>query len=348
MCFCQDEKALQFLLTVPQKWRLFWAIESIGMSFALALIAITYVGDSSPLLEENNRIVSVFPTFYTWGVNPAALTICSLVLSSTLHSVSEYLSEASKSVDEAKFGFTIKTVVRGLSSMIKTGRERVRKEPWFFGILGMWIAQALISWVFLSEIQGFPLAFTVAAIESASEEHKFVTIDNKVALIYANTILAIGLVARALSRWRRGGAIVTELSEPCSQSSQISQRIQRWGSRADSRVPSLLVGWGVGYWLTSLLYVLGLAWHGGGWTNAPIVASLIGYVVCPLFPIAGVFMVADPNVLGTRFGSFVKPAVDIIRNSRRVEFWLLSTLFRDVVSIWIWYCYFLRSELLSL
>ena len=49
----QDEKALKFLSTIPQKWRLFWAIESIGMSFALALVAIVYIGDSSPLLKMN-------------------------------------------------------------------------------------------------------------------------------------------------------------------------------------------------------------------------------------------------------------------------------------------------------
>ena len=317
------------------------------MSFALALVEIVYVGDTSPLLEGNNRIVRVFPTFFTWAVNPAAVTMCSLFLSYCLHHVCAHFSKASQRVDESRFRFLVQMATMSSRTILKTMKESLSGEPWFFAFLGTWLAQAVAGWLFLSGKYGFPIAFTVAAIESAIKEHSLVAIDNKLALAYSNAALVTGLAARSLRlllrRHQRDG-ISTELH----QFSENCPRRQRWEVCADSRVPSLLVGWGLGYWVTSLLYVLGISWDGGGWNNPPVVVAISGYVVIPCFLIAGVLMVADPNSLGRRLGLLLKPIADRIRNRRRVEFWVLTTVFRDVLSIWIWYCHFLRSELIKL
>ena len=347
VCVRQDEKSLKFLSKVPQKWRLFWAFESIGMSFSLALVEIVYVGDTSPLLEGNNRIVRVFPTFFTWAVNPAAVTMCSLFLSYSLHHVCAYFSEASQRVDESRFSFVVKMATMSSRTMTETVIERLSGEPWFFAILGTWLAQAAAGWVFLSGKFGFPIAFTVAAIESAVEKHTLVAIDNKSALLYSNAVLVTGVAAKSLGLLIRQHDRDTAVSEPRRCSGPFARRLMCIRC-SDSCVPSVLMGWGVGYWVTSMLYVLGISWEGGGWNNPPVVVAIFGYVVIPCFLIAGIFMVADPNSLGTRLGYLIKPVADRIRNRRRVEFWVLATVFRDVLSIWIWYCYFLRSELIKL
>ena len=49
-------------------------------------------------------------------------------------------------------------------------------------------------------------------------------------------------------------------------------------------------------------------------------------------------MVADTNFLGTRFGALVKPAVDRLRNRRRVEYWVMASVLRDILVLWVVYC----------
>ena len=112
---------------------------------------------------------------------------------------------------------------------------------------------------------------------------------------------------------------------------------QSCGRCADARVPSLLVGWGVGYWVTSLLYMLGGAWHGGGWTNAPTVVVVVGYVVLPCFFVVGILMMTDTNLLGERLGAFVKPTVDTLKDNRRLWYWIMATVLRGVFRLWVFF-----------
>lgn len=102
----QDEKALNFLLTVPQNWRLLWAIEYIGDSLALAVVAIIYIGDFSPLSEGNNGGLLNWPNSFVCMVNPAAATVASVLVSSTLQTFCDYWSEACDSVDAPTLGLT--------------------------------------------------------------------------------------------------------------------------------------------------------------------------------------------------------------------------------------------------
>lgn len=43
----QDEKAVGVLKHVKGKWRLFWVLESIGLSFWLALLAVKVTGNAT-------------------------------------------------------------------------------------------------------------------------------------------------------------------------------------------------------------------------------------------------------------------------------------------------------------
>lgn len=56
-------------------------------------------------------------------------------------------------------------------------------------------------------------------------------------------------------------------------------------------------------------------------------------------------MVADENFFGRRFRALVKPAVDTLQNRRGVEFWVMASVLRDIVVLWIAFCDSLRSPL---
>lgn len=344
----QDEKALKCVLTVPQRWRLFWAIESAGISFVLALIAIYYIGDASPLMEGNNGILKTFPTWFVWGVNPAAVTLCSVVLSSTMRSVCELCSEACQTVDEPTVGAMVLSSVQVLTASMKRVNERLRREPWFHVALAIWLAHALPSWFFtVNRDNGFPIAFVFNPSAPESPQASLVVSDNIMALIYYNVVLVAGLAAKALN------ALLTEYKRvivvPVTDESSEERGVASEGGHGCtySGVSSLLLGSGIEYWITSLLYVLGCSWHGGGcgWNNAPIVVTVVAYVVIPCFLVGCVFMVADINLFGTRFGNFVAPAVSILRDRRTVLFWIMAAVLRDFIDVWIACCDALRSPL---
>lgn len=85
------------------------------------------------------------------------------------------------------------------------------------------------------------------------------------------------------------------------------------------------------------MYVLICAWDSSGcdWNDAPGAPSIFAYVAIPCLPIAGIFIVADANFLGTRVGAFVKSVVGRMRSTRRVEYWIMESGFRDFVVWWI-------------
>eukprot|EP00904_Undaria_pinnatifida_P010742 jgi/Undpi1/6799/HiC_scaffold_21.g09275.m1 len=132
-----DEKALKLFLTIPRKWRLFWAIESIGISFALALVAIVYFGDSSLLLQKNNDILETFPTWFVWGTNPIAVTLSSVLFTSFVEAVGEFWKEAWKTVDKTTPRSLVGDVFVGLVAAMKRGFGLLREEPYFYVALDM-------------------------------------------------------------------------------------------------------------------------------------------------------------------------------------------------------------------
>lgn len=343
-----DEKALKLLLTVPAKWRLFWAIESAGISFALALVAIYYMGDASPLLEGNNGILKTFPTWFLWVVNPTAVTLCSVVLSLAMQAVCNLLSEAREHVDEPSFGAIVSSVYDIIVAARNRAKERFRREPCFHVALAIWLGQAVAMWsTTVQRDNELPVAVYFNPSTSGSEHATLVITDNKLVLLYSNSLLVIGLAAKVFTVFLPRNERLGIAPAPLDSLGGGEPRDRR-GAYEHSSVPSLLVGSGIGYWITTLLYVLGCSWHGGGcrWNDPPIVVTVISYAVVPSFFVASFFIVADVNVFGSSFGKLIKPVVDIMRDRRTIVFWIIASVFRDVVDVWIGFCHSLTSPLL--
>lgn len=330
----QDEKALKFFSTITQKWRLFWAIESIGISFALALVALFHVGDSSPLLEGNTEALqSVYGTWFYWGLNPVGVTLASVLLSSSLEAVCAYFSEACENSDNVTFGSMAASALEAVRRAVKRAVEGFKREPCFNVIIGMWLAEGGVVWSYIVGSLGsspFPVAFTLDTTESARGEGRLVTTSDTSRLLYISAIFATGLAAKAFS-------VFLPRSLGPSNYAREGGRGDGEFSCADYRVPSLLMGWGIGYWVFSLLFVLSISWPGNGWDNAPLIVTLTSYVTIPGFLIAGMLMVADTDIFGKRFGAFVKPAVSILNDRGRVEHWIMATTFRDMLIAWTAY-----------
>lgn len=340
----QDEKALRFISTVPRKWRLFWAIKSIGISFALALVAILYAGDGSLLLKANTDIIKSFLTWFIWGLNPAALTLSSVLLSSALQAVCELVNELCEGVHDVSCSCMLPKTLEIVNTAVKSLNGWLRAEFLFCVISGLWCLHGVANYSSLTNNNGFPVALSLGPTSRSSEEYTLDITENKIFFIGLNTILAAGLAAKTVGVVRTNNNRVAVISKPPVSSDDTcqGQALQSYGG-ASSRVPSLLIGWGTGYSVTSLLYALGSSLNGGRRSNAPIILTVIGYVVLPFFLVALVFVAADTNFLGSKLGAFVKPAIDIVRNKSRVEYWIIATVLRDFLVFWIGFWASLKS-----
>lgn len=341
----QDEKLLRFIVMVPQEWRLFWAIESVGISFALALVGIVYTGDDSSLLNTHTDNIQTFPTWFIWGLNPVAVTLSSILLSSTLRAVCQMIGTASKKAVNSECGGFIPTNTVGILVVtVRNTYRRITLEPCFHIMLGLWLTHGVHNWRCLTKHDGFPIALRLVATTRSSEEYGLGISKHKSVLLGINAVLVTGLAAKALGAVCPAAGRATATPEQ-----QVSLDDTLQGHEIEnipdflSRVPSLLVGWGSGYWATSLLYLLSISLHGGGWPNAPIVLSGIGYVALPCFAVILILVAADTNFLGSTFSALLKPTVDMLRNRHRVGYWILATVLRDFLTFWIVLCSSLRS-----
>ena len=291
------------------------------------------MGDSSPLLERNNGILKQSPTWFIWGFNPAAVTLASAVLYSAMTALCEFCTETCIRAGEPAVGVQDTRAFVRFYVAVKKSKERLKEEPFFFATLVLWLAQAVRSWFLLLARRGFPLAFGFARTTAASEDWHVVLTNQKLILLYSNAILATGLPAKALGFIRKNHEADPSFSRSRDFPGGCSLR-ETWGSCGDYRAPSLLVGWGIGYWFISLLYLLASSWHGSGWTNAPNAVKVVSYIVIPSFLLLSVFTVADTNFLGKRVEDFVEPATDRMRNRRRAEYWVMATVYRDFLVVW--------------
>ncbi|CAN0084757.1 unnamed protein product [Scytosiphon promiscuus] len=355
-----DEKALAFFLTVPQKWRLFWMTNIVSISFALALAGIVYVADASAATDEAEdgnhesitfSIPQAFPTWFVFAVNPAAVTFFSFAMSRLLWG----LCEAWPNRVEGSRGAWLSRAVR---LMVRAAVSAVKAEPCFYATLCLWFAVSCSSWVAVQSGRGLPFAVVVAGRASSHHSSPFPyrgggieTTNNVVEVVVANLALAGGLTMLAFRSVGDRGRSPTcapgpvpnlmrrpaesvhaardELRCPREDSDQSVRQNQR------SRVPSLLVGWGLGYWLISLLYLLACSWPNGGWYGAPLLVTVVAYVAVPLVFVLGVFVVAESNVLGKRIERVLKPVADAVRDDRRVLHWAVVTMLRDVTMVWL-------------
>ena len=214
-------------------------------------MAILYVGDTSPLLEGNSDVLQIWPTGFIWVLNPGAVTLSSVVISTTLQTVCDFLSEVCASVDEPTVWFVFRRALVVVFAAIKRTKERLWKEPCFFATLALWLAQAVPGWVFLVGNGGFPVAFNFVPATDGGvntpitagdiDEHIEIT-DNKLVMLYSNVILAAGVAGKARGVIQRRHGFLATTTEQRNSSGEGGRRDAKDCS-ADSRVFSLLVGW---------------------------------------------------------------------------------------------------------
>eukprot|EP00903_Cladosiphon_okamuranus_P020345 g18665.t1 len=328
-----DEKAKSFFVTIPQKWRLFWLMNIISISFVLALIGIVYVGDPSAVNEDassdDDSILDYYPAWFVFAVNPAAMTFFSLSASRLLQAV----CDTRVSGERAGGLWLWKVLTKGISA---AGRA-VRREPCFYAVLGVWLIVSLVAWTMWWNLEDTPYAVAVPSFGDNDDHGPEIT-TNIIELVAANLALAAGLVVMAVcsARDRARSPISTQGPRRSSRSLNfVEDQGSSTRSKHPSRVPVLLVGWGLGYWLISLLFLLGSSWPNGGWAGAPLLVDIVGYILLPLIFLLGVFVVADSNVYGTHVERVLKPVADGLANDKHVLHWMMVTVLRDVTILWV-------------
>lgn len=312
----QDEKALTFFSTISQEWRLFWAIEAVGISFSLALVAIFIVGDSSQLVQSDGDGLEGYPSWMIWVVNPAVATMIAYHLSVNI----ETWCAAFHVLDPLNFQSVVARTSEGLSAAITQGRDFLREDKFFCAALIVWIVQGAISWWLSITLFGPPVAFSCYSEVWGS--FRICMTENIWTLTFVNAMLGVGVVLKILGVGFSGQEVIVPIRGP-------------WCSCAIScRSTSLLIGWGLGYWLTSVLHVFCASSLGGGWDEAPTIVRYVGYVVIVCFVLVSIFMMAEVSFLGTKFGRWIKPAIDIVIDKNSITYWVMVTVFRDALLLW--------------
>lgn len=363
----QDEKARSFFLTVPQQWRLFWLMNIISISFALALAGIAYVGDASAVNAESDdseesvdreSILEILPTWFVFAVNPAAMTFFSLSASRLLQA----LCDTRASLDKGRGEVWLWKVLRGGVGAVLGA---VRLEPCFYAVLFFWVVASAAAWWSAAGWGDSPLAVAVSSFSSTTsldsadnpfDPHGPEITKNVVDLVAANLALAVGSVVVAVRSARDRAMMRSPRSMPGPRHSASRQFADDEDEDEDrgadairrqqrSRVPSLLVGWGLGYWVSSLLYLVGSSWPRGAWAGAPLLVDIVGYVLLPLTFLMGVFLVAESNVYGAGVERVVGPVARALGDKTRVLHWAMVTVMRDVIFLWMILMYFTVPEL---
>lgn len=282
-----------------------------------------------------------------------------------------WCSEACQKVDKITIGFVVSSGRKGFWGIFKAANECLREEPRFYVVVGLWLAQGVLSWWALSGFYGFPVFADLPIYNrdsSGDNNDRLEISDNQGAFLCSNVVLALGVAMRAFGAMfpppRERLGVIPEPCYPsdkdeggrkkrclrsCSDSPVSSVFLSGRDGRerkqscfrccSDSRVPSVLIGWGVGYWATSVWYVLAGSWPAGGWDSAPTAVVVVASIVLPCFFLAVVFTMANTNFFGTRFGSFIKPAVDVMVTRRGIVYWVLVTVLRDALLMWAFLIY---------
>ena len=316
---------------------MFWAIYTIGISFVLALLAAVYIGDGNGSyalkLSSTRSNLKEFPSWILWVLTPLCVTILAYGMSVCINRICMLPSESLETVQQQAFSCAVAFV--RLLSIIKRAIECVRKEPYFYGASIVWVAQAIV-WPFLINL-GIPFAIYISVTYNDDTEEissmSFV-VGNTCLLVVQNAFFAAGLAMKVMGILLPRHRSVAATPEPWASSVTHGALLGRRVSRLDCRLSSFLIGWGVGYWVTSLFFVLMVAWDILGWYNLPTIVQVFTWLVLPCFVFTSIFMVADINFLGAQVGAFIKPAVESLQDRRGFLFWIMATVFRDAFGIW--------------
>lgn len=287
----------------------------------------TFLGRDIPRVEG-------YPRWIVWVVNPAVVTMCSYLVSVNLQTWFESWTPALNTVNPLTLRSVVANACVGFVAAIKRAKNYFKGEPWFYAALGLWLVQGLYSWgcIFSSAVQ---VHLFFDCFLGNSEPFSTCVVYIKDTTIFVCTMLVVGIVLKVVPVcWSRTTHIAA-LQEPRRVSGGNTTSITSGSCAQGSRLPSLLIGWCLGFWVTLLLWLLSMTWNPGWWYNAPTIVTVLAYVIIPSFAIVGVFMMADTNVLGTNVEAYIKPAVDVLTDRRRILFWVMAVVFRDAFFVWV-------------
>lgn len=259
--------------------------------------------------------------------------MCSYFLSVALRCLFESCSVVLNNAEPLTFNSVFTRAFAGVVRSLKRGKSKLKREPCFYAALGVWFVQGpYIWWPSFSSFKS-PLAFDCFVLSRATFSVCLSAIANT--LGFANAMLGAGIVMKVLAACLPNQERIAPRLESgrLSESNGPRTTLYRWVK--DSRLPSVLIGWGLGYWVTSLLFLFGGSWFGGGWDTAPMAVSILGYVVLPCFAIVSIFMMAESTLLGAKVGAFIKPAVEILIDRRGTTYWVMVSVFRDAFLLWM-------------
>lgn len=98
-----------------------------------------------------------------------------------------------------------------------------------------------------------------------------------------------------------------------------------------------MVGWGLGFWATSVVFLFAEAWPNGTWETAPVYVTVLGRIAVPLVFVAGLFMITDANFLGSYLEGLLKRLARMLNDSGSCAYWMMATMLRSAPIIWILY-----------
>lgn len=320
----QDEKARCFFEILPHKWRLFWAIELISISFCLGLAGVVYVGKSPTAVFPPESDIFADDLGLSWlffWVNPAVATLFACVCVYFL----QWCLQCIHPVRPVHCLHPVRPETDSERGSVRRGAgSYVLRLTWFFlGPLNLLDIILLEDTIFDTDFCSnyripLPSAATVGVPDLAPPRLELSC--NYLAPMVSHTALFVGLAMRLMAKRNNSGNV-------------------SGASPTSPLVSSLLVGWGLGYWAGSLMWVLIIFFPGSFLSSRPLVATIFSTVFAPLIYLVAVLMIADANFLGGRVGSFIEPAAAALKKSDGVLHWTVMTVLRDTV--WVWFVSFL-------
>ena len=307
------------------------------ISFALAMVAIIHTKNLEKGGGYEADVLENLGIWFIWALQPVVVTMGAYRLSVCLQSFLESCSKAFAKVDRLTVDCIREKALAGFSETIKHAKQTLLEQWSFYATLCVWLVCGVLSWTLFLFSYWAPVAFYFA-YDNGSFRLEFTR--NIVLFAGSITVGVAGLAMKGTVVLRNGRPV--SIQEPL-RSSETNTVKGAYGCWDKSHVPFLLLGWGIGYWVSSLMFNLIFAWNLDDWDNAPIAVKVISCVVVPLFVLASFFMMADSNFLGVKFGGVIQPAVELMQDRRGVVHWTMVTVLRDFSIYWAAVAYFLAT-----
>lgn len=324
--------------------------------------AVVTATNTTANTDDQETVFDLVPAWFVCAVNPGAVTLLSFYLSIAVLMFARALSKAAETARQKKAGKTWrefdKMCRKGVKDGLDSANKVIRKSPYLCAVLCVWLAHGVVSWSLLlggswgSTIRGCRRESAPVDSDSEQDHSDSDDIDDNiddddktdiddddktvfyVALTMSIVALIVGVSMRGFPSRMGNYRQPTTVSEPMhlDQMGNLPSR-RTCVCLEDSYIPSLLIGWGVGYLASTLL--LGGSLYTIWWDGAPLALTLIGYLVLPFCFVAVVFMMADDDFLGPRWEPLIKRTSGTLEDKRGVCYWILATAVRDILLIWV-------------